>query len=76
MRIQARSDSRGKLAVLLVPLALSAALSSAAHAEPASKRAPAPGSFTIENFQLESGVTLPKAIVVYGTYGTLNAAKD
>lgn len=28
--------------------------------------------FTIENFKTESGVVLPKAIVVYGTYGRLN----
>jgi len=76
MRTQVRSDSRRKLAILAVPLALCVALASAARAEPAVKRAPAPGSFTIENFQLESGATLPKAIVVYGTYGTLNAAKD
>src|SRR6201996_3730714 len=32
--------------------------------------------FTIENFRTESGATLPKAIVVYGTYGHLNAAHD
>jgi homoserine O-acetyltransferase/O-succinyltransferase len=32
--------------------------------------------FTIENFRTESGVVLPKAIVVYGTYGHLNAAHD
>jgi homoserine O-acetyltransferase/O-succinyltransferase len=32
--------------------------------------------FTIENFRTESGVTLPKARVVYGTYGHLNAARD
>jgi homoserine O-acetyltransferase len=32
--------------------------------------------FTIENFRTESGVTLPKAIVVYGTYGHLNPAHD
>jgi homoserine O-acetyltransferase/O-succinyltransferase len=32
--------------------------------------------FVIPNFKTESGVTLPKAIVVYGTYGHLNAAKD
>jgi homoserine O-acetyltransferase len=32
--------------------------------------------FTIENFHTESGVVLPKAIVVYGTYGRLNAAHD
>ncbi|HVZ78467.1 MAG TPA: hypothetical protein VG818_10840, partial [Gemmatimonadaceae bacterium] len=25
--------------------------------------------FVIENFKTESGVTLPRAIIVYGTYG-------
>jgi homoserine O-acetyltransferase/O-succinyltransferase len=32
--------------------------------------------FVIKNFRTESGVTLPEARVVYGTYGKLNAAKD
>jgi homoserine O-acetyltransferase len=32
--------------------------------------------FVINNFHTESGVTLPKAVVVYGTYGHLNAARD
>src|SRR3954464_9397920 len=32
--------------------------------------------FAIDNFRTESGVVLPKAIVVYGTYGHLNAAHD
>jgi homoserine O-acetyltransferase len=32
--------------------------------------------FVIANFKTESGVTLPRAVVVYGTYGHLNAAKD
>ena len=32
--------------------------------------------FVIANFKTESGVTLPQARVVYGTYGRLNAAKD
>jgi homoserine O-acetyltransferase len=32
--------------------------------------------FVIANFKTESGVVLPKARVVYGTYGNLNAAKD
>ncbi|MEP6730632.1 MAG: alpha/beta fold hydrolase [bacterium] len=30
--------------------------------------------FVIENFRTESGVVLPKATIVYGTYGHLNAA--
>ena len=74
MSPQARSGSPSKLALVLV-LAC-ATVPAVARAEPAAKPGPAPGSFTIENFTLESGVTLPKAIVVYGTYGTLNAARD
>ena len=42
--------------------------------------APAPASeqheFRIANFKTESGVTLPEARIVYGTYGQLNAARD
>jgi len=33
-------------------------------------------AFVIDNFKTESGVTLPKARIVYGTYGRLNAARD
>src|SRR6185369_10439940 len=32
--------------------------------------------FVITNFPTESGVTLPAARVVYGTYGKLNAARS
>ena len=32
--------------------------------------------FVISNFHTESGVTLPVARIVYGTYGHLNAARD
>lgn len=32
--------------------------------------------FIITNFKTESGVTLPQARIVYGTYGRLNEAKD
>jgi homoserine O-acetyltransferase len=32
--------------------------------------------FLIENFRTESGVTLPKAHIIYGTYGHLNPARD
>ncbi len=32
--------------------------------------------FAIDNFKTESGVTLPHARVVYGTYGKVNDAKD
>jgi len=33
-------------------------------------------AFEIERFKLESGSTLPKAVVMYATYGKLNAARD
>jgi homoserine O-acetyltransferase len=33
-------------------------------------------SFAIDNFRTESGATLPKARIVYGTFGRLNAARD
>src|SRR4051794_35226713 len=32
--------------------------------------------FVIDNFRTESGVILPHARIVYGTYGHLNAARD
>ena len=32
--------------------------------------------FVISNFQTESGVTLPQAHIIYGTYGHLNDARD
>src|SRR5262245_36576940 len=30
---------------------------------------------TVENFRLESGVVLPRAVVAYATFGTLNAGR-
>jgi homoserine O-acetyltransferase len=44
--------------------------------EPAKGPQPTQHEFVIENFKTESGVVLPKARVVYGTYGHLNAAGD
>ena len=77
MSPQARHASARSLQLVLLPLTLCALLAATARAEePPKKPGPSPGSFTIENFKLESGVTLPRAVVVYGTYGTLNAAKD
>ena len=58
-------------------LAAFALLSFPVFADEAPKRpAPTSGAFTIEAFRLESGAMLPRAVVIYGTYGTLNAAKD
>src|ERR1700740_2364703 len=50
-----------------------------AHASDAAKdtaEKPEIHEFVIANFKTESGVTLPQARVIYGTYGHLNAAKD
>src|ERR1041384_6881395 len=49
--------------------------------QPPAPQTPAPHAaehheFVIDNFKTESGATLPKARVVYGTYGRLNAARD
>ena len=38
--------------------------------------APVRHEFVIKNFKTESGVVLPEARVVYGTYGHLNASRD
>ena len=38
--------------------------------------APQQHEFVLTNFKTESGVTLPQAKIVYGTYGHLNAAGD
>jgi homoserine O-acetyltransferase len=45
--------------------------------EAASKQPePVEHTFVLHNFHTESGVTLPEAKIVYGTYGHLNAAGD
>jgi homoserine O-acetyltransferase len=43
---------------------------------PTAKIEPTEHSFVIHNFHTESGVVLPEAKIVYGTYGHLNAAGD
>ncbi len=47
-------------------------------AAPAATNAPEPVEhvFILHNFRTESGVVLPEAKIVYGTYGHLNAAGD
>jgi len=52
------------------------ALASAAAQPQPPPHAAAHHEFVIDNFRTESGAVLPKARVVYGTYGTLNAARD
>src|ERR1051325_3238621 len=59
-------------------LAIAVAIVSVAAAQtpPQAPHAAAHREFVIDNFRMESGVTLPKARIVYGTYGRLNAARD
>lgn len=62
-------------------LVLAALLSSVAPGLARSQQADRPhtavhGTFTIENFRTESGVTIPSAVVAYGTYGRLDAARS
>ena len=61
---------------LFALLANSPASAQTAPAPAARPESVGPKEFTISNFRTESGTVLPKAIVVYGTYGTLNAARD
>jgi homoserine O-acetyltransferase len=60
------------LVAIIFALCPVAALAQAAPAEPE----PMVHSFVIHNFHTESGVVLPEAKIVYGTYGSLDAAKD
>jgi len=65
-----------KKVVLLFPVLL---LAVSVIAQDAASAKPEPSErheFVISNFKTESGVTLPQARVVYGTYGHLNADKD
>jgi homoserine O-acetyltransferase len=67
-----------KLLVILLVVASTFLAQAPAKAQ-AADTAPDKGQehqFVIANFHTESGVTLPSAVVMYGTYGHLNAAKD
>jgi homoserine O-acetyltransferase len=59
-------------------VALMLTVSSVTHAQNAQNapHAAEHHEFAIDNFHTESGSTLPKARIVYGTYGRLNAARD
>src|SRR5579863_7333156 len=48
-------------------------LVSALVAQPPAAPTPERHEFVISNFHTENGATIPKAIIVYGTYGHLNA---
>jgi len=61
-----------KKIVLILFLAQALVAQNAPPARPESEQ----HEFVIANFKTESGVTLPQAKVVYGTYGHLNAEKN
>ena len=66
---------------MIIRSSLLMALAGALALAPAAAEQPAPHAadhheFAIDTFRTESGVTLPKARIVYGTYGRLNAARD
>ncbi len=70
-----------RLPLLLSLAFLAAALSSqsqsvAAPAGPSAEPKPERHEFVLHNFRTESGVVLPEAHIVYGTYGTLNADRS
>jgi len=62
--------------LLLITLALAAPATFAQDKVEKKALASERHEFVIANFKTESGVTLPQARIVYGTYGKLNAAKD
>jgi homoserine O-acetyltransferase/O-succinyltransferase len=59
----------------IVALVIALSSFSAAHAGVTTSE-PVEHSFVLHNFHTESGVVLPEAKIVYGTYGHLNAAGD
>ena len=67
-----------KAAIVVVALAAAVASATSAQAPPQTSppHAAEHHEFVIESFRTESGVTLPKARIVYGTYGRLSAARD
>lgn len=62
----------------LALLAVTVSMESVSAQDAAENKAPRSErhEFLIANFKTESGVVLPQAKVVYGTYGALNAARD
>jgi homoserine O-acetyltransferase len=67
---------RHALTFALSLVAAAALTAASAHQPPPAPHNAAHHEFVIDNFRTESGAVLPKARIVYGTYGTLNAARD
>ncbi len=64
------------LASLLLSLSLCCWIAGPVSAAETPATEPVQHEFILHNFRTESGVVLPEARVVYGTYGKLNAAGD
>src|SRR5437016_14089322 len=60
----------------IAALTLAGSVAIARAQNPAPPHAAEHHEFVIDDFKTESGATLPKARIVYGTYGRLNAAGD
>lgn len=65
-----------KLRPCLAAVLLLAPLAFAQTAPQPEQPQPTEHTFVLHNFKTESGVVLPEAKIVYGTYGQLDAAKD
>ena len=65
-----------RLSLAIVVLATSVSQAKAQSKEPMQNEEPIQHEFVIRNFKTESGVVLPEARIIYGTYGQLNAAGD
>jgi homoserine O-acetyltransferase len=67
---------RVRTAAILVGVLLVAHMARAQNAGAARADLAEHHEFVIASFHTESGVTLPQARIVYGTYGHLNTARD
>src|SRR6202030_4538494 len=70
------SVKRCLLALSLAIVVSATSISQSKAQEKAQNEEPMQHEFVIRNFKTESGVVLPEARIVYGTYGQLNAAGD